>query len=148
MHTSGLSDLRTPTPWDLAGILPWSSRPEQSEACVLCDIREAALWAQPPHLHRTQVQVSVVLAPRGADIIPAGYSFRGTNRKRIIPSPLVNFIMKKPSMKNGVSEKIIRSSFFSFSETNGGAWPTDLSAARRRVHRSLLSASCFLPTAS
>jgi hypothetical protein len=43
----------------------------------------------------------------------------------------------------GFQEKTIRS-FFSFSETNGGTWPTGLSAARRRVYRSLLSASCLL----
>jgi hypothetical protein len=41
-------------------------------------------------------------SPSG-DIVPEGDSFRGTNRKRILISPLVNLTMRKPSMKNGIS---------------------------------------------
>jgi hypothetical protein len=87
------------------------------------------------------------IIPEGG-IMPAGHSFRGTNKKRIILSPLVNLTMKKPSMKNGISGENYSFLFFLFRKRMGGALPTGLSAARRRVHRSLLSALCLLLSAS
>ncbi len=65
----------------------------------------------------------------------SGYSFRGTNRKRILPSPHGIFIMEKPSMKKGVSEENHSFLFFLFFETNGGVWPW-------RLSRSISSRCC------
>jgi len=49
------------------------------------------------------------MCPKGS-----GYSFRGTNKKRIFPSPLIDLTMKNLSMKKSVLGEIIRSFFLFF----------------------------------